>query len=164
MKFPNVEGVNLLRQRVSLPGDLRGEINLVFVPFHQWHQALVDSWLPFARQLEQDHPGLCYYELPTIQRMNKLYQTFINEGMRAGIPNSLTRERTITLYLDKQAFRRALNLASEQDIYVLLIDRQGNVLHRAQGIFTPEKGSALAWAAAGWLHARAGKQMQAVLE
>jgi len=28
---------------------------------------------------------------------------FLNEGMRAGIPNPKTRERTITLYVDKAA-------------------------------------------------------------
>ena len=85
-----------------------------------------------------------YYELPTIQRLNALARTFINEGMRAGIPDPVARERTITLYLDKNAFRQALQLPDEDDIYVLLLDRQGQVLWRTEGAFTPEKGDSLA--------------------
>jgi predicted transcriptional regulator len=85
-----------------------------------------------------------YYELPTIERLNALARTFINEGMRAGIPDPVARERTITLYLDKNALQEALQLSGESDIYVLLLDRQGRVLWRAEGAFTPEKGASLA--------------------
>ncbi|HVP22063.1 MAG TPA: hypothetical protein VMS73_09415 [Anaerolineaceae bacterium] len=104
MKLPNVIGSNLLRQKVELPADLCGELNLLFIAFYQWHQMEVNSWVPFVRELEQTQPGFYYYELPTIQQRNVLAQKFINEGMRAGIPDPATRERTITLYIDKKAF------------------------------------------------------------
>jgi hypothetical protein len=143
-QFPTVSGSNLKRKKLTLPQDFQGERNLVFIAFEQWHQTQVDTWIPFARQLESDHPGLLYYELPTIQRLNIMARTFINEGMRAGIPDSLARERTITLYLDKNAFRAALQLSAEDEIYVLLLDRLGQVLWRAEGAFSPEKGKSLA--------------------
>jgi hypothetical protein len=63
--------------------------------------------------------------------------------MRAGIPDPVARERTITLYLDKDAFRGALQLATEEDIQALLLDRQGRVLWRAEGILTPDKAASL---------------------
>jgi hypothetical protein len=87
--------------------------------------------------------GLRYYELPTIQHRNILARTFINEGMRAGIPDPAPRERTITLYLDKAAFREALQLPHEDDILVLLVDRRGRVLWRTEGPYTQERGESL---------------------
>ncbi|MBN1137654.1 MAG: hypothetical protein JXM73_13795, partial [Anaerolineae bacterium] len=105
-----------------------------------------------ARQLEEAYPAVRYYELPTIRRLNTLARTFINEGMRAGIPDLVARERTITLYVDKKAFREALQLPGEEDIYVLLLDRQGRLLWRAEGAFTPDKGESLASAIRGGLH------------
>jgi hypothetical protein len=93
-----------------------------------------------------------YYELPTIQRLNVLARTFINEGMRAGIPDPTARERTITLYLDKAAFREALQLPGEDDIYVLLLDRQGQVLWRTEGSFASEKGDSLTAEVQAWQH------------
>lgn len=143
MRFPEVTGTNLLRRKVALPSDLGGNINIIFVAFQRWHQALVDSWIPFARQLEASFPGVIYYELPVIYKMNFLSQTFLNEGMRAGIPNRTTRERTITLYLDKESFRSALDIANEETIWVLVVDRTGEVLWRTEGAFSPEKGEVL---------------------
>lgn len=144
MQFPTVTGSNLHRKKLTLPQDLQGELNVVLIAFQQWQQTQVDTWIPFARQLENTHPGLHYYELPTIQRLNVLARTFINEGMRAGLPDPVVRERTITLYLDKDKFRQALELPHEDEIYVLLLDSQGQVLWRAEGVFTPEKGESLA--------------------
>jgi hypothetical protein len=68
---------------------------------------------------------------------------FINEGMRAGIPNPKTRERTITLYLDKADFRAALDMPDEEHIYVLLVDRQGKEFFRTRGPYNPEGEAAL---------------------
>jgi hypothetical protein len=143
MQLPAVSGSNLERKKLNLPEDLEGERNLVFVAFQQWQQRQVDSWLPFARQVEEAYPELRYYELPTIQRLNVLARTFINEGMRAGIPDPVARERTITLYVDKAAFREALDLPGEENIYILLLDRRGWVLWQAEGAFTPEASESL---------------------
>jgi hypothetical protein len=143
MRFPTVRGANLLRRKVTLPDDLGGELNLLFIAFQQWQQAWVDTWVPSGRSLEAAFPALRFYELPVIQNMNFVAQTFINEGMRAGIPNPLSREKTITLYLDKAALRQALDLPSEDTIWILLADREGNILWREQGMYTSEKGAAL---------------------
>ena len=144
MRLPAVSGLNLERRRLRLPEDLEGALNLVLIAFQQWQQRQVDPWLPFARRLEEAYPSLRYYELPTIQERNVVARTFINEGMRAGIPDPVARERTITLYVDKRAFREALGLRSEENIYALLLDREGRVLWQAEGVWTAEKGEQLA--------------------
>jgi hypothetical protein len=143
MQVPAVTGSSLQRKRLSLPEAFEGELNLVFVAFQQLQQSQVDTWIPFARQLEANLPEVRYYELPTIRRLNALSRTFINEGMRAGIPDPMARERTITLYVDKNEFRKALQLPHEEEIHVLLLDRSGRVLWHAEGAFTPEKGESL---------------------
>jgi hypothetical protein len=143
MRFPEVSGSNLLRQKVTLPNDLKGELNILLVAFYQWHQDLVDTWVPAVRQLEGSYSSVRFYEIPVIQKMNFVYQTFINEGMRAGIPNPATRQKTITLYLNKEEFRRAVDIPDERTIWVLVIDRQGNIVWRTEGAYTQEKGEAL---------------------
>jgi hypothetical protein len=62
----------------------------------------------------------------------------------------MARERTITLYLDKRSFREALQLPGEDDIYVLLLDRRGQVLWRTEGSFALEKGDALTATVQAW--------------
>jgi hypothetical protein len=143
MKFPTLIGSNLLKQKLNLPQDFDGEINLIFIPFWQWHQMEVNSWALVAENLEKKYQNLRYYELPTIQRMNPLAHFFIDEGMRGGIPDPATRKRTITLYIDKPAFRRSLELVDEDHIYLLLVTRQGEVLWHSRGAYQPEIAESL---------------------
>jgi len=133
MTFPTVNGSNLQRAKLTLPQDFEGEYNLLFIAFQQWQQDEVNTWVSLAESCEARFPGLVYYELPTIRALNALSRFFINEGMRAGIPNQKSRERTITLYLEKDDFRTALGLEDEDHIFALLIDHQGNELWRARG-------------------------------
>jgi hypothetical protein len=143
MTFPMVSGSNLLRQKLTLPQDFQGRLNLVFIPFERWHQMEVNSWSALAEELEEKNEGLVYYELPTLQNGGGFYKFFLNEGMRAGIPNPKTRERTITLYLDKADFRAALDMKDEEHIYILLVDCQGNEFFRARGPYNREVEAAL---------------------
>lgn len=137
--FPRVQGANLERRSFTLPDDFEGERNLVLIAFKREQQFDIDTWVPTARQLAQEHPDFHYYELPTISRNIPLARWWLDGAMRAGIPDRAAREATITLYLDKEAFREALQLPSEDTIYALLVDRTGNVLWRAEGVSTEEK-------------------------
>ena len=139
MHFPQVTGSNLERRRFSLPGDLEGDLNLLFLAFWQRHQAMVDSWMPLAARLQQQHEGLVAYELPVIQSRSRLSQWFIDSGMRAGIPDPRIREHTITVYLDKPPFLDALEISDDRTIHVLVVDRSGRVVWRTTGAWDEER-------------------------
>jgi hypothetical protein len=132
--FPEVEGSNLAGEDFVLPGDFKGELNLVLIAFQREQQADVDTWLPMGAELEETYEGFRYYELPTIYRANKAVQWFIDNGMRRGIKDPGARARTITLYLDKPKFRKSLGLPHEGQIYALLVNSAGEVIWRADGL------------------------------
>jgi hypothetical protein len=148
VRFPTVSGSNLNRQELEFPRDLRGGLNLLFVPFLQRQQLVVNSWIPFADALEASVPEFAYYELPTIDELPALSRTFINEGMRAGIPNARARERTVTLYIDTTRFMQALGIPSKNQVHVLLVDRGGVILWRTTGSYDQAKASELGQAIA----------------
>ncbi len=152
MKLPTVKGSNLKRQKMIFPDDFAGAINLVFIAFLRRHQDLIDEWVPFVEQLAREKPELHYYEFPTLPRKGLIYRTFLNEGMRAGIPNDATRARTITLYVEKRTFREALAIDTEQNIWLFLFDKSGNVLWRIEGKFTKDKGETLRKAISQFSH------------
>lgn len=141
--FPEVSGYNLMREEFIFPKDFQGEYNLVLIPFQQIQQRDVNTWIPPAQELERTVPGLVYYELPTIYELPTLSRTFINEGMRAGIPDQTARERTITFYLDKEEFKKALDITTEAEIQIFLVDREGNILWREEGLYSLEKEQSL---------------------
>jgi hypothetical protein len=108
-----------------------------------WHQNQVDTWMPLLEQVERRVPVVRAYELPVLRAMNRLNQWMIDSGMRGGIPDPATRARTITLYLDKERFRQALGLPDEDHIYVLLMDRDGQVHWQTRGPYCPQKAESL---------------------
>jgi hypothetical protein len=136
--FPHVTGSNLERRRFALPGDLQGDLNLLFLAFWQRHQALVDSWMPSVTRLQTRFDELVAYELPVIQSRSKLSQWFIDSGMRAGIPDRRVREHTITLYLDKAPFLASLDISDDRTIQILAVDREGKVVWRTSGAWGPD--------------------------
>ena len=146
--FPKVSGSNLEGRKFNLPGDFEGELNLAVVPFQRWHQDLVDGWVPYLKLLAEKVPAFRFYEIPTLARMNTLYRWGIDSGMRAGIPDPRTRAITITLYLDKEAYRRALEIPDEETIHLFLVDRSGHIYWRGAGEASEEKAIALADAVA----------------
>jgi hypothetical protein len=133
--FPNVSGSNLERRTFNLPQDFEGKLNLVALAFEQWQQTDVNSWLPTIGRLRELYPSLQFYELPTLTQFNGLFQGFIDGGMRSGISDKATREVTITLYLDRAAFLRTLEIPDTKAVVLLLVDSEGKIYWRGQGAF-----------------------------
>lgn len=143
MHFPQITSENLARETFHLPRDFEGDLNLCLIAFQRWHQPLINSWVPLVRQLEETHCGFRYYEFPVIRRLNPLFRSFIDQGMRTGIPEPVARHKTITLYTDKAAFKDALDIDDEEEIHLRLVDREGMVHWHASGALTTEAAEAL---------------------
>jgi len=58
---------------------------------------------PFLNTLSKGQAALRVYELPTLGRRYRLMRSFIDGGMRRGIPDAPVRSATITLYIDEGA-------------------------------------------------------------
>jgi len=142
-RFPTVTGRSLADRALNFPRDLGGDVNVLVIAFTRAQQADVDTWLPALHALAERHPALRYYELPTLGRSMRLIRGVIDGGMKRGIADTATRARTVTLYLDKDAFRRALAIRDERSIVVLAVTRAGDVLWRADGRHTPERDAEL---------------------
>ena len=136
--FPTVQASNLNRRAFNLPADFESERNLVIVAFQRDQQEVVDTWTTPIRDLLSRYPDLRFYELPTISQGNPLFRAWLDGAMRGGIPDHQGREQTITLYVDKVAFRQALGLPHEDTIYVLLVDREGHVFWRGEGEYSAQ--------------------------
>jgi hypothetical protein len=141
--FPTVSGFNLNREEFIFPQDLAGELNILFVPFLQRQQSIVNTWIPFAQETEAVYPSVIYYELPTIDEMPSLSRMFVNEGMRAGIPDETARERTVTLYIDTSEFMEVTDIPGKDEVHILLVNRSGDILWRTTGRFDETKGETL---------------------
>lgn len=141
--LPKLSGRNLEDRRVTLPDDLTSDTNLLCIGYQRWHQTLIDGWTVPAQQLMREYQQLAVYELPVFESVYRLFRSFIDGGMRLGIPSKAVRETTITIYTNIRAFNQALAIPDTETIAVLLVDLKGRVLWQTRGSFEPEKFSEL---------------------
>jgi len=132
MNFPEIEGQNLEGHKFKLPQDLDGKLNVVIMPFLREQQEIVDQWVFFLVDL--------VYEVPTLQARDKYFQLAVDEAMRAGIPDKSARERTITIYTNREEFLPKLNIEDLEIIQIFLLNKDGQILWHSEGEFTKQKG------------------------
>jgi len=137
-QFPEIKGTSLSLVDHRLPGTLAGEVNLLLIAFRQWQQRDVDTWVPTATALAGEYAGFRAYELPVISKVYRPVSGFIDGGMRSGIPDPSVREATITTYLDRGQFLRALRIDSVGEIVPMLVTPDGAILWRSKGRMTDE--------------------------
>ena len=152
MKFPTIEGRNLEFEKYVLPRDLKGELNILIIPFQRWHQTLVDEWAYFLDNMIEDKNQVRYYEVPTLSYGYKMMSFMIDGGMQAGIPDKNVRERTITIYVNKSKFRNELKIPNENTVYLFLINKQGDILWRSSGQYSDKRGIELKKYLENYLH------------
>jgi hypothetical protein len=137
--FPEIVGSNLENKEYLIPQDLAKEINLVIIAFKRFQQLSINQWVLHLEKLQKKYPNFEFYELPVLAQRNRPIQFWIDGGMRAGIADRRTRERTITIYINKQKLKEPLKIKSEDLIHLFLITRKGDIIWQEKGDISIEK-------------------------
>ena len=146
--FPQVTGDNLNGRHFEIPSRLDAPFNILLVAFYRHQQDDVNTWLDTTGELAAAHANVEYYELPTIHSGWGLIRSWIDSGMRSGIPDLGARDRTITLYTNTTKFRELAGIDSPDQIWVGLVDREGRVYWSTRGRATEDSLHALRQAVA----------------
>lgn len=125
-QFPVIEGTSLERDEVTMPAAFDNDLTLLLIGYKQNAQFDIDRWLIGLDMTETQLP---VFELPTIQGMvPRMFKTFIDNGMRAGIPKPLWKG-VITVYEDGDRVQQFTGNENPNNARVLLINRQGEILY-----------------------------------
>ena len=151
-RFPTLQARNLEGAVFDLPQAFAGDPSIVIVAFERHQQHEVDTWLPWLEELRQRLPGLEVYELPAIKRRWLPARSFIDGGMRTGIPDLETRQRTLTAYTDTGALSRALRIDSTSTIALFVVSPEGLILWSGRAAYDPHAAADLGRAATAARH------------
>ena len=147
--FPRIKARDLDGREVMLPTGLAGEWNVVIIAFRRQQQAMVDSWVPWLRDLAEATPGLGFAEVPAIGLAWQPVRSAIDGGMAASIADQQTRRRTLTVYTDLRRLTGPLGIADRNSIWLFLTDRDGQVRWHGTGGWDATTAADLAAALAG---------------
>jgi len=141
--FPPVTSFSLDKQKVSLPGGLEGQIDLLLLSFKEEQQADVSSWLPAAQALQHLNFQFRYYQIPVADKENFIFRWWESSSMRSDQSDPETWHWIVPIWVDRRQFFQALDIPNDKQIVLVLVDRQGHVLWRTTGPMTADKRAAL---------------------
>jgi hypothetical protein len=140
--LPTLIVKRLDQQRVVLPQELPAERTLALVAFESSHRDEIRSWIRGLR-LDQD-PSIAWFKMPVLKDPGtEQARSEIESVLLARHPSETDRSRLLPVFSDRDAFIRAAGLSSSEHAWVLVLDRDGKVLARAEGRFDQDKAQAL---------------------
>lgn len=141
-QVPDVTAKRLDQQRVVMPRGLAADRTLALVAYTRSQRPEIDSWIE-GLSLNHD-PTISWVRMPVINDPGDHSQRLAIENRlleRHKTPDD--RARLVPIFTNRDAFVRAAGISNVEHASVLVLNREGKVLARAEGTFDEDKAQAL---------------------
>ena len=136
--FPEIQAITLSKKQVTFPGFARGKYAFILIAFKRQTQGEVDSWLdPFLEDF-YGKQKVTFFEIPMISGSWKWMSSWIDSGMRAGVPDE-KHDHVATYYGPLTYYFDYFDIRDSRTVYVFLLDRQGRIIWRDNGPASEQK-------------------------
>ncbi len=142
-RLPELTAKRLNQQSLQLPQGLPAERTLLLVTFNRTQRPAIEGWID-GMQLN-GHPTIHWLRMPVIEdrASDPTHRNTAENRLLMRYPGALERAHMVPLFGNREAFARAAGLAGIGHPAVLVLNRRGEVLARAEGAFDPDKAAAL---------------------
>jgi len=141
-RLPTLTAKRLDQQRVVLPQGLQADRTLALVGFNRTHSSEIQSWIRGFR-LDQDST-IAWFKMPVLNDPGtEQARNQVENILLARHPAETDRSRLVPVFTNRDAFLRAAGLSGMEHAWVLVLNRDGKVLARAEGEFDEDKAQAL---------------------
>ena len=132
--LPMLKGQFLTGRAAVLPEAAAGKAALLALGFTYDSRFAVEAWVKKFRDDFGVNPQVTFYEIPMIGGMAQMGRWFIDSGMRRGTPEA-DHERVITVYGGTGPWKERLGFKAPEAAYLILLDKNGIVRWRYNGVF-----------------------------
>jgi hypothetical protein len=141
-RLPAVSAKRLNQQPIVLPQQLPAGRTLALVAFNRAHRAEIESWIE-GMQL-RDNNAIPWFKMPVFDDPgSESARSSIESQMRARHSAETDRARLVPVFTNRDAFIRAAGMSGSDHAWALVLERDGQVVARAEGQYSHEKGEAL---------------------
>ncbi len=141
--LPRVELADLEGKENVFPKDLPNKYNFFIFGFAHEQKELTQTWIDPVLEMQKTQTELSVFKVPVIDKKNAAIRTMIRNGMRTGISGSAARQRTLTMFVDKDLFVKAIGQKDDTQPVAIVFDQTGKVLWQAVGAADSAKLSEL---------------------
>lgn len=135
------EAHTLTEQRMRVPDGLPTR-TLALVTFKRAHNEQAESWIQ-GLNLRSD-PSIAWLRMPVINDPGTAQgRDEVKARLLGYYPGAEERARFVPAFVDRSSFTRAAGLTDTDRAYAVVLNRQGDVLARAEGPYSANKARAL---------------------
>jgi hypothetical protein len=141
-RLPTISTKRLDQQPIAIPSQLPAARSLALVAYTKHQRDEIHSWI-HGMQLEHE-PDIAWFRLSVINDPgSESARSEVEQKLLARHPRETDRARLVPVFTNREAFARAAGVSGTQHAAVLVVDRNGHVLARAEGPYDPAKAQAL---------------------
>jgi hypothetical protein len=145
---PAVTARTLDQQSISLPDGLPAERTLALIAFRATHREQVDSWIQ-GLNLNND-TSIVWLRMPVLNDPGSAAgRAAVETRLLRRHPSAAERARLVPVFIDRDYFVRSAGLNGTDQVYAVVLNRKGEVLARAEGMFDTNKAENLRETLAG---------------
>jgi hypothetical protein len=147
-RLPSITTKRLDQRPVVLPDQLPAERTLALVAYTKHQREEVQSWIQ-GLGLGADSP-ISWFRLSVVNDPgSESARSAVEQRLLAKHANDVDRSRLVPVFTNGEAFARAAGVSGTEHAAVLVLDRDGHVLARAEGPYDADKAAALRETLAG---------------
>ena len=129
--MPAVQAETLSGQAIALPGSLKAARTVLVISFQREHQAVSTAWrthlLTLNKEGRVDWFELAYLDVSAPMRLA------IGTAMDLGTTDAIARAHVAPVWASHEPVRKALGVASDAEVAVVVLDKQGAVVAKVMG-------------------------------
>ena len=135
--LPELKGEFLTGKPAVLPSAASGRVALLALGFSYDSRFAVEAWVGRFREDFGKRPEVTFFEVPMIGGMARLGKWFIDSGMRKGT-SPADYEHVITVYGASDPWKSRVGFEDPKAAHLILLDKQGLVRWRHNGVFNKD--------------------------
>jgi hypothetical protein len=141
-QVPSFMSRTLLDKPVAVPQGLPADRTLALINFQRGQQAQVESWIT-GLDLKND-PSIAWMRLPVLNEPgDSRSRDDAQERRLRHYPGESDRANMLPVFTDGAGFVHAAGLNGIDQVCAVVLNRNGEILARVQGSFSPDKAEAL---------------------
>lgn len=141
-QLPSFKARTLDQQIISVPDGLPAERTLALIAFRSTQREHIEGWIQ-GLNLRAD-PSISWMRMPILNDPgNPDARGVIETRLMRHYPEGAERARLLPVFTDRERFLRSAGLDGTNQVYAVVINRDGEVLARAAGAFDADKAMSL---------------------
>lgn len=141
-RLPAFMAQTLLRQPVAVPEGLPSDRTLALITFQRGQHAQAESWIQ-GMNLRND-PSITWMRMPVVNDPGTTVgRSAVENKLLKHYPEDTERAKLVPVFTDRASFVRSAGLSSTDQVYAVVVNRQGDVLARVEGQFDADKAQTL---------------------